>query len=185
MLVYMLGNIDELDLFETFGIEETIEIAGFKGNINNISDILKKVDSIKSNCCDGCIIQLIDAKAIAGKKHILHGIIHGILAFKRKENLAKDLGIEICVRTSAQRQISKSLNVLGLKEGEMDIVAVLINCPDYFVDELSNIFTRDDSVFTPDVPFLKEVYDISDEELAIFDSEDILIDKTSALIVEL
>ena len=180
-----MKNIENLHLFENFGIEETIEIAGFKGKIDSIPYILKKVDSIKSNCCDGCIIQLIDAKAIAGEKHILHGIIHGILAFKRNENLANDLGIEICVRISAQRQISKALNVLGLKEGEMDIVAILINCPDYFIDELANIFTRDDGVFNPNSSVLKEFYNISDEELAIFDIEDILIDKTSELIVEL
>jgi len=181
----ILEDINELNLFETFGIEENIEIAGFKGKIDNIPDILKKVDSIKSNCCDGCIIQLMDAKAIAGKKHLLHGIIHGILAFKRSENLANDLGIEICVRTSTQRQISKALDILGLKEGEMDIIAVLINCPDYFTCELSNIFSYDDSVFTPDFSVLKEVYDISDEELAIMEIEDILIDKTSELIVEI
>lgn len=181
----MFRSIDELNLFEAIGIEENIEIAGFKGKIDSIPDILKKVDSIKSNCCDGCIIQLIDAKRVAGKKHLLHGIIHGILAFKRNENLANDLGIEICVRTSAQRQISKALDILGLKEGEMDTVAVLINCPDYFIDELSNVFTRDDSVFDSDSSVLKEVYDISDEELAIMKIEDILIDKTSALIIEL
>ena len=180
-----MKNIENLHLFENLGIEDNIEIAGFKGNIENIPSILKKVDSIKSNCCDGCIIQLMNAKAIAGEKHIIHGIVHGILAFKRDENLANDLGIEICVRTSAQRQISKALDILGLKEGEMDIAAVLINCPDYFIDELSNIFTRDDSVFTPDSSVLKNIYSISDEELAIFDVEDILIDKTSALIVEL
>ncbi|MCL2687861.1 MAG: KEOPS complex subunit Cgi121 [Methanobrevibacter sp.] len=180
-----MENIDNLDFFENFGIEETIEIAGFKGNINSISDILKRVDSIKSNCCEGCIIQLIDARAIAGKKHILHGIIHGILAFKRNANLANDLGIEICVRTSAQRQISKALDILGLKEGKMDIIVVLINCPDYFIDELSNIFSYDDSVFNPNISVLKSIYNISSEEIAIMEIEDILIDKTSELIVSL
>ena len=178
-------HIENLDLLDTLNISDNIEIAGFKGEIDSIPDILKKVDSIKSNCCDGCIIQLMDAKQVAGKKHLLHGIIQGILAFKRNENLANDLGIEICVRTSAQRQISKALDILGLKEGEMDIVAVLINCPDYFIDELSNIFSYDDSVFAPDSSVLKEVYNISGEELAIMKIEDILVDKTSELIVEL
>jgi len=180
-----LKNIENLQLFENLAIEENIDIQGFKGNIEGIQDILKKVDSIQSNCCDGCVIQLIDGKAIAGEKHLLHGIIHGILAFKRKENLANDLGIEICVRLSAQRQISKALEILGLKEGEMDIIAILINCPDYFIDELANIFTIADSVLDGDISILKEVYGISDEELAIMDIEDILIDKTSELIVEL
>ena len=180
-----MKNIENLYLFENFGIEDSVEIAGFKGKIDSIPDILKQVDSIKSNCCDGCIIQLIDATAIAGKKHLLHGIVHGILAIKRKTNLANDLGIEICLRISAQRQISKALNILGLKEGNMDIVAVLINCPDYFIDDLSNIFTRDDDVLNPDLDILKEIYNISDEELSIFDVDDVLIDRTSELIVEL
>ncbi|WP_224425881.1 KEOPS complex subunit Cgi121 [Methanobrevibacter sp. TMH8] len=178
-------DVENFNLLDTLDINDNIEIVGFKGNIDSIPDILKKVDSIKSNCCDGCIIQLIDSKAIAGEKHLLHGIIHGILAFKRNENLAKDLGIEICVRISAQRQISKALEILGLKEGEMEIVAILINCPDYFINELSNIFNRDDSVFTPDSSILKNIYNISDEELDVMEIENILIDKTSELIVEL
>lgn len=180
-----MENIDDLDLFKNLGIEESIEIVGFKGKIEDISTILKKVDSIKDNCCNNCIIQLMDANAIAGKKHLLHGVIHAILSFKRGTNLANDLGIEVVLRTSAQRQISKALNVLGLKEKEMDIAIVLINCPDYFIEELSEIFIRDDNVLKPKTPILKDIYNISDEELAIMNIGDILIDRTSALIVEL
>ncbi|WP_231624135.1 hypothetical protein [Methanobrevibacter arboriphilus] len=66
-LKYNGENINELKLFETLGIEDNIEIVGFKGNIKNIPKILEKVDLIKDNCCDGCIIQLMDATAIAGK----------------------------------------------------------------------------------------------------------------------
>jgi KEOPS complex subunit Cgi121 len=181
----MVENIEDMDLFENLGIEENIEIAGFKGEIDNISAVLEKIDSIKENCCDGCIIQLMDAKAIAGKKHLIHGIVHGILAFKRNNNLANDLGIEICLRISAQRQISKALDILGLKKGKMDIAVVLINCPSYFMDELSNLFIREDSVLNPALDTLKEFYDISEEELSILHIDDILIDRTSALIVDL
>ncbi|KZX16252.1 kinase binding protein CGI-121 [Methanobrevibacter cuticularis] len=166
-------------------IEENIEIAGFKTDIISIQETLETLDKIKNNCCDGCVIQLLNAKGIAGRKHIEHGITHAINAFKRKENLANDLGIEICIRTSAQRQISKALEILGLKEGNMDICVVMINCPDYFLDELSVIFDRDDSVLEKDQLILTELYDISEKELDIFCIEDILIDKTSALIVEM
>ncbi len=184
-LKYNGENINELKLFETLGIEDNIEIVGFKGNIKNIPKILEKVDLIKDNCCDGCIIQLMDATAIAGKKHLFHGVIHAILAFKRGTNLANDLGIEIVLRTSAQRQISKALDVLGLKEKQMDIAIVLVNCPDYFIEELSEIFIRDDIVLKPNLSILKEIYNIPEEELAIMAVDDILIDRTSALIVEL
>jgi KEOPS complex subunit Cgi121 len=167
-----------------------VEIAGFKTEIANIQETLDFIEKIKYNCCDACIIQLMDAKAIAGKKHIEHGILHGMNAFKRKENIANDIGIEICIRISAQRQISKALDILGLKKGKMEIVAVLINCPDYFIDELNSYFTRDDDVLDPDLSILKDIYDIPQKELETLSSidiniADVLMDRTSALIVEL
>lgn len=179
-----MRNIEDLNLFGNLGIEENIEIAGFKAKIKNIQETLETINDLSSSCCDGCIIQLLDANGIAGKKHLLHGIIHSINAFKRRENLANDLGIEICVRLSAQRQISKALDILGLKEGEMNIAVVFINCPDYFLDELNNIFDRDDSVLNSNNA-LKKIYNISDKELNIMNIEDLLIDKTTGLIVEL
>lgn len=170
---------------EYFDNYESVEIAGFRGKIENIEETLEAIDEIKSNCCDGCIIQLMDAKAIAGKKHIEHGIIHAINGFKRDSNIANDLGIEICLRISAQRQIINALKILGLKKGNMEICAVLINCPDYFLDELNRIFIRDDSVLKAEESILKNIYNISQEELNFMEITDILIDKTSRLIVEL
>ncbi|MDR0911225.1 MAG: KEOPS complex subunit Cgi121 [Methanobrevibacter sp.] len=162
-----------------------VEIVGFKGEITDIKKTLKEIDKIQDSCCDGCIIQLMNAKAIAGKKHLEHGIIHAINAFKRNENLAKDLSIEILLRTSAQRQISKAFDILGLKTGKMEIATVLINCPEYYIDELEKIFKREDNVLNPDKNQLKEIYPISNESLNNYNIEDILIDKTSSLIVEL
>ena len=165
------------------GIEEHIEIAGFKAEIESIQETLETMNNLRNKCCNGCTIQLLDANGIAGQKHLLHGVIHGINAFKRGENLANDLGIEICIRLSAQRQISKALEIFGLKKGNMNIAAVLINCPDYFMEELNNIFFRDDNVLTS-LKGLKELYKISQKELDLNNIEDILIEKTTELIVE-
>ncbi|MDR2967565.1 MAG: KEOPS complex subunit Cgi121 [Methanobacteriaceae archaeon] len=179
-----MRNIEDLNLFHSLKIKENIEIAGYKTKIENIRETLETIKNLSDNCCEGCIIQLLDADGIAGKKHLLHGVIHSINAFKRRENLANDFGIEICLRLSAQRQISKALDILGLKKGKMNIGVVFINCPDYFVDELNNLFYRDDNVLKPNND-LKEIYDISEKELDIMSIEDILIDKTTELIVEL
>ena len=91
---------------------DNVEILGFKGTVESIPKTLEQIDNIRNSCCDVGIIQLMNADAIAGKKHLEHGIIHAMNAFERGENLAKDLGIEILLRTSAQRQISKSRLVL-------------------------------------------------------------------------
>ena len=163
---------------------DNVEIAGFKGSIKNVSETLKDVEKIRNSCCDVGIIQLMDARSIAGRKHLEHGVVHAMRAFERGENLAKDLGIEVLLRTSAQRQISKAFDILGLKEGDMDIAVVMIDCPDYFIDELSEYFVRDDSVLEADESILKERYDIPDKELSNTYIADVLIDKTTKLIVD-
>lgn len=163
---------------------DNVEILGFKGTIESIPKTLEEIDNIRNSCCDVGTIQLMNADAIAGPKHLEHGTIHAMNAFERGDNLANDLGIEILLRTSAQRQISKAFKILGLKEGEMNIAVVMIDCPDYFIDELSNIFIRDDSVLEADESKLMKIYDIPQKELKTIHLSDILIDKTSKLIID-
>ena len=163
---------------------DNVEILGFTGEIESIPKTLEQIDNIRNSCCDIGIIQLMNADAIAGKEHLQHGTVHAIKAFERGDNLAKDLGIEILIRTSAQRQISKAFDILGLKEGKMNIAVVMIDCPDYFIDELSNIFTRNDAVLEADESKLTKIYEIPEKELKNMHIGDVLIDKTSKLIVE-
>ncbi|MDR2624100.1 MAG: KEOPS complex subunit Cgi121 [Methanobrevibacter sp.] len=167
-----------------FNILDDVLMAGFKGDVQDINETLKTVNGIQNSCCDGGMIQLMDAEAIAGVKHLEHGIVHGFNSFKSGLNIAKDIGIEICLRTTATRQISKALDIIGLKKGEMDICILLINHPDYLLDEISTMFNRDDSVLREDEDVLKKIYDISKEELAVYSVTDILIDRTTALILD-
>ena len=157
-----------------------IKILGFRANIDSVGDALDKIDSIKG---DGEIIQLLNADSIASENHIIHGVNQAFLAFDRGENLANDISVEIVLRCSAQRQISKAFKMLGLKEGEMNLCAVLINSKDH-TEELSSIFTRDDEVLIPDVDNLTKLYKISDAELQNMSIEDIIIDRITKLAVD-
>ncbi|MGZ7117644.1 MAG: KEOPS complex subunit Cgi121, partial [Methanobacterium sp.] len=105
---------------------------------------------------------------------------------ERNENIANDLGIEICVRASAQRQISKALQILGIKKGEMNICAVAVDCSSNILDELEIILDkRNDEVLDPDQKTLKKIYDISDDELETAGNiENVMIERTSLLILE-
>ncbi len=159
---------------------DNLEILGFRATITSVNDTLSQINEIKK---DGEIIQLLNADAIVSKNHIVHGVNQAFLAFERGENLAKDISVEIALRCSAQRQISKAFNILGLKEGEMNLVAILINCGDY-TDELSSIFTLDESVLSPDSENLMKVYKISDVEVEKLSLEDIIIDRITKLTVD-
>ena len=156
-----------------------VQILGFKGTINSLEETLNLINSIRK---DDEIIQLFNADAIVSKNHIIHGVNQAFLAFDRGENLANDISVEVVLRCSAQRQISKAFKILGLKEGEMNLCAVLINCGDY-TDELSSIFTPDDSVLISDEENLKKIYKISDVELDNMSIEEIIIDRITKLTV--
>lgn len=156
-----------------------VQILGFKATINSLEETLNLINSIRK---DNEIIQLFNADAIVSKNHILHGVNQAYLAFERGENLANDISVEMVLRCSAQRQISKAFKILGLKEGEMNLCAVMVNCGDY-TSELSSIFTPDDSVLIADDDELKKIYKISDAELENMSIEEIIIDRITKLTV--
>ena len=160
---------------------DNIQILGFRANIDSVGDVLGKINSIKD---DGEIIQLLNADSVVSKNHIIHGVNQAFLAFERGENLANDLSVEIVLRCSAQRQISKAFKILGLHEGEMNLSAVLIDSKDY-TKELSLLFTRDDDVLIPNEDKLIEMYKISDEELQNMSVEEIIVDRITKLTVDM
>lgn len=159
---------------------DNLQILGFRATINSVEETLNLINSIRK---DDEIIQLLNADSIVSKNHIIHGVNQAFLAFERGENLAKDISVEIALRCSAQRQISKAFKILGLKEGEMNLCAILINCQDY-TSELSSIFTLDENVFVPDYENLAKIYKISDDELKTMSMEEIIIDRITKLNVD-
>lgn len=159
---------------------ENIQILGFKGSINSIGETLDLIDEIKE---DGEIIQLLNADSIVSKNHIIHGVNQALLAFERGENLAKDLSVEIALRCSAQRQISKAFKILGLKEGQMNLCVILINSKDH-TSELSEIFNLDDGVFECYDENIIKIYKISSQELENMSLEEIVIDRITKLTVD-
>ena len=160
---------------------DNIQILGFRANIDSVGEVLGKINSIKD---DGEIIQLLNADSVVSKNHIIHGVNQAFLAFERGENLANDLSVEIVLRCSAQRQISKAFKILGLHEGNMNLCAVLIDSKDY-TKELSSLFIRYDDVLIPDEEKLIEMYKITDEELQNMSVEEIIVDRITKLTVDM
>lgn len=159
---------------------DNVRILGFKAKIESVGETLSQIDDIKK---EGEIIQLLNADSIVSRNHIIHGVNQAFLAFERGENLAKDISVEIALRCSAQRQISKAFKILGLKEGEMNLCAVLINSEDY-TDELSELFELDESVLVPDDENLMKVYKITSDEIETMSIEDVIIDRITKLTVD-
>jgi KEOPS complex subunit Cgi121 len=164
-------------------MEHKIRVLGFSKVVEDIPYFIGKIKDITNN---SCVIQLLNADGIAGKEHILHAAEQAIKAFKRKQNIANDLGLEICVRASAQRQISKALEILGLKKGLNNICAVIINCDSGVDKELELLLGKtDDTILKPDIYSLNELYQISDEEIENSGGiSRVMIERTSLLVLD-
>jgi KEOPS complex subunit Cgi121 len=162
--------------------EFNIQIAGFKSNIIDYNQLINKL----SKPHNGCTIQLMNAEGIAGKKHVAHAAIHAIKSFSRNENIANGLGLEICVRTSGQRQISEALKMLGITSGNIRVCAVAVDCDDQVMKTLNNLIgERDDKVLDVEDDKLKKIYNITDIEAVTAGSiSKLLMERTSLLINE-
>lgn len=159
-----------------------IQIAGFKSNLTDFRQVMEDLTKRYPDC----VIQLMDSDAVAGVEHVLHSTVHAIKSFSRNENIASDMGLEICVRTSGQRQISQAIRMLGIRNGKINICAVAVDCELNIMDDLVDILGfRDDSVLEPDTNMLKSIYKISDTQLKTNpDIAKILMEKTALLIID-
>ncbi|MTK63849.1 MAG: hypothetical protein F8N15_04815 [Methanobacterium sp.] len=166
---------EEIDL-------KRIQIAGFKSDLTDFKEVMEELKLQYSDC----VIQLMDADAVAGVQHVLNSTIHAIKSFSRNENIASDVGLEICVRTSGQRQISQASKLLGISNGKINICAVAVDCKSDIMENLVNILgLRDDGVLEPDTEKLKSIYNISDIQLETnLDISKILMEKTALLIID-
>ena len=73
----------------------------------------------------GAHVQFFDATLIAGWEHLYFASLNALNAFKSKQNISNSLAVEALLFASAQRQISKAVEMLGIRP-ESSQVAVLI-----------------------------------------------------------
>lgn len=169
-------------------MNHNIQISGFKGEITNTKEIMDYLRDISAESNSGkCTIQLINARGIAGKKHILQATLQAIKAFERNNNMAKDLGLEICVRASAQRQISRALKILGIGNGKMDICMVAVDCYEPVQKKVGEVLgRRNHQVLEADVTALQELYEISPDEIkSAGNIERLMMERTALLNLEI
>ncbi len=129
--------------------------------IEDIPSFLKEIDKINDIKKDS-IIQLLDTDYICGKRHLNQAISQAFKSFEENQNFAKDKGLEICVRLSAQKQISEALKLLGIKE-KGNITVVYINTSEEQIEKTENLlFKRCDTLLEEfDVDKIIKAYNLS------------------------
>ena len=160
----MIRNLD--------GFSRHVVIAGF-GNVN-IRDIDEFFVLVKQKTENACV-QFFDAMLIAGWQHLYFAVLNAVNAFKSKLNISNNLGIEVLLYASAQRQITEAVKRIGITTSTRNVATVIVaNTRDEASSLLSTVSSlltgsiRDDRLLelTDDkVEGVRRLFGISDIEL--------------------
>jgi tRNA threonylcarbamoyladenosine modification (KEOPS) complex Cgi121 subunit len=100
-----------------------VEITGFKNA--KIRDLQKVLDQVNKEKPKEVESQFFDPRLVATWQHLYFAVLDALTAFANEENISKSLAMETLLYVSAEGQISKATERMGIKPS-MSEVAVLI-----------------------------------------------------------
>lgn len=100
------------------------EITGFKNvKIRNREEFLETINKEKPS---GVEVQFFDARFVATWQHLYFAALNALTAFKNKENISKSLAMETLLYAAAERQITKAMELVGIKPASLDVAVLII-----------------------------------------------------------
>ncbi len=155
---------------EDFG--KYVAVAGFRSV--KIVDVESFLKTVRKRLAKNVEAQFFDAGLVATWQHLYFAAINALNAFKNDINISKSLAMEMLLYSSAQRQIRKAMNFLGIKPNS-DAIAVLVvgekaEDVELALQAISKIVGehRDDAVLElslEKIEAIRKVFEISDVEL--------------------
>jgi tRNA threonylcarbamoyladenosine modification (KEOPS) complex Cgi121 subunit len=118
----------KIDLGEGVVSTYHIAIAGSRecptgANMRDLPDRVRALeDGVKV-----LVAQIFDAERIATHIHLLASAIYALQSFKESRAISKTLGTETLLYSSAQRQITKAIEMLGYKPTSHNIASLVIS----------------------------------------------------------
>ena len=153
------------------GYNESIGIAGFK-NVK-IKDVNGFLEHVRREVREAHV-QFFDAKLIAGQQHLYFAALNALKAFEKKSNISSSLAIEALLYASAQRQIRKAVDTLGIREDSSQVAVLIMAENRQGIDDCLEVVSglmageRDDGVLEltdEKIEDVKKLFGVSDLEI--------------------
>jgi KEOPS complex subunit Cgi121 len=164
-----------------------VEITGFRNlSIEDAEDFVKatRKGAPQSSC-----VQFFNAELVATWQHLYFAVLNALLAFKNERNISKSVAMEAMLYASAQRQIRKAIDLMGVKCSSANVAVVVIGesaeSVESFLSEVSKRVGEktDDGVLElskEKVQGIREAFGITETELETVmekdNGEDALVD---------
>jgi KEOPS complex subunit Cgi121 len=101
-----------------------VELTGFR-NVS-IKDAKEFMKTAREETQQTAWIQFFDAKLVATWQHLYFAVLNALLAFRNERNISKSVAMETMLYTSAQRQIRKAIELMGVKRHSANVAVVII-----------------------------------------------------------
>ncbi len=173
------------------GFGKHIAIAGFRDvKIANVEAFIEKA---KKSVGENIEVQFFDAGFVATWQHLYFAALNALKAFKNRENISKSLAIETLLYASAQRQIRKAMELLGVKQNSREIAVLIIGENVGEVDSALHAVSknvdgkRDDEVLElsrEKIGKIRNAFEISDVELEAVARGDAVDKALTDLVIE-
>lgn len=179
----MLKHIEEFGKYAA--------ITGFRNvKIKDTKEFLKKMHKEKPSNVE---TQFFDAKFVASWQHLYFAVLNALTAFKNKENISKSVTMETLLYASAQRQIRKAMELLGIKSETSEIALLIIGENSETVKSALPIISASVNVQHDDTVLelskekkriIQKTFGISDLELKTVMKKDGLEEALTSLVIE-
>ena len=125
-------------------VEETgkyVEITGFRNIM--IGDAEEFVKAVRKEKQQRVWVQFFDAELVATWQHLHFAVLNALLAFKNERNISKSVAMETMLYASAQRQIRRAIDLMGVKCDSANVAVIIIGeSPDSVKAVLSVVSKR-------------------------------------------
>jgi KEOPS complex subunit Cgi121 len=149
-----------------------LAIAGFRDvKVEDVDVFLEKMRRAVGGDVE---VQFFEARLVATWQHLFFAALNALKAFRNGENISKRLAVETLLYASAQRQIRKATEVLGIKPGLRDVAVLVVGDHADQVLRALGVIERllsgrhDDGVLelTPErIANIRRIFEISDAEI--------------------
>jgi KEOPS complex subunit Cgi121 len=176
-----------------------VVLTGFR-NVD-IKDAEKFVKAAREATPQKASVQFFNAELVATWQHLYFAVLNALLAFRSKGNISKSVAMEAMLYASAQRQIRKAIQLIGVKRDSANVAVVVIGAnADSVKSTLSAVSKRvgvepDETVLELDrekVRSIRKAFGIRADELEAVDEKDaeqalvnLVIERTALLSTQL
>jgi tRNA threonylcarbamoyladenosine modification (KEOPS) complex Cgi121 subunit len=101
-----------------------VEITGYR-NVK-IKDAKELLNTVRGEAIQDVEVQFFDADLVASWNHLYFAVLNALMTLRSGRNISKSLAVEVILYASAQRQIKKAIELIGVKNCSKNVAVVIL-----------------------------------------------------------